>query len=93
MAKLLVAVALAVPLTACKDDTAMDAIYEVKRQNEADLLALPGVVSVGIGRAPNGQPAIIVGVESAGAAGARRVPSEISGYPVVIQNTGQLKAR
>ena len=93
MAGLLVVVALAAPLTACKDDTMTDAIYEVKRQNEADLMALPGVVSVGIGRGPNGQPAIIVGMESAAEAGARRVPSEINGYPVVIQKTGKLKAQ
>lgn len=94
MAGLLVVWALAPGLTACKDSSTMaDAIYDVKRQNEADLMALPGVVSVGIGRGPNGQPAIIVGMETLAPATPPKVPSEIGGYPVVIQTTGKLKAQ
>ena len=39
-------------------------IKEVKAMHEASLLALPGVVSVGIGRAKDGTSAIIVGLDS-----------------------------
>lgn len=93
MTGFLVVLALAPGLTACKDSTMTDAIYDVKRQNEADLMALPGVVSVGIGRGPNGQPAIIVGMETVAPGMTPKMPSEIGGYPVVIQTAGKLKAQ
>ena len=93
MAGLLVVSALVPGLTACEDNAMADRIYDVKRQNEADLMALPGVVSVGIGRGPDGQPAIIVGMEAVAPATTPKVPSEISGYPVIIQSAGKLKAQ
>lgn len=39
-----------------------DGIHEIKRQNEKRLMALCGVVSVGVGRDSGGNPAIIVGL-------------------------------
>ncbi len=93
VAGLLVAAMLTPGLTACEETTMTDAIYDVKRQNEAQLMALPGVVSVGVGRGPDGQPAIIVGMETPAAARAPEVPKELGGYPVVVQTTGKLKAQ
>lgn len=93
MAGLLVALTLGPTLTACGDSNMENRIYDVKRQNEADLMALPGVVSVGIGKGPDGQPAIIVGMETVAPATPSKVPSELSGYPVVIQAAGKLKAQ
>lgn len=69
-----------------------DGIHEIKRQNEKRLMALCGVVSVGVGRDSGGNPAIIVGLKDATAA-ARQVPDEISGYPVVLQTVGGFKAQ
>ena len=79
--------------TACKDDNMTNAINDIKRQNEAQLMALPGVVSVGVGRAPDGKPAIIVGLRSADPAVVQQVPNEIKGYPVIVQTVGTIKAR
>jgi hypothetical protein len=80
-------------LAACEDDRMTDAIYDIKRRNEARLMAMPGVVSVGIGRDTRGKPAIVVGLEDGASATAAKVPKEINGYPVVVQTVGQLKAQ
>ena len=68
-------------------------IYDIKRQNEAQLMSLPGVVSVGVGRDQNGKPAIVVGLAVATPATAQQVPDNIGGYPVIIQNVGTIKAQ
>jgi hypothetical protein len=80
-------------LCACEEKVMTDDIYNVKRQNEAQLMSLPGVVSVGIGQDPNGQPAIVVGLAAAAPATERRVPDHISGFPVIIQTVGTIKAQ
>ena len=70
-----------------------DEIYNVKRENEARLMSLPGVVSVGVGQDQNGDPAIVVGLETAAPATVRQVPEKISGYPVIVQTIGTIKAQ
>ena len=70
-----------------------DEIYDIKRQNEAQLMSLPGVVSVGIGKDQNGHPAIVVGLAAAAPATVQQVPDSISGYPVIIQTVGTIKAQ
>ena len=80
-------------LTFCKDSSMANEIYAVKQQNEARLMSLPGVVSVGIGQDPNGEPAIVVGLEAAAPATVQQVPEKISGYPVIIQTVGPIKAQ
>lgn len=85
--------ALSATLTACEDDNMTNAINDIKRENEAQLMALPGVVSVGVGQAPDGRPAIIVGLGSDDPTIARQVPDQIRGYPVITQRIGTIKAR
>jgi hypothetical protein len=62
----------------------------VPASEEAKLLAIPGVTSVGLGRDAAGGEAVVVGVVDAGVAA--RVPREIWGVPVVIEVTGEVTA-
>jgi hypothetical protein len=66
-------------------------IGDVKRRHEAELLALPGVVSVGIGEDASGSPVLVVGVRSAEAS--PRLPRELEGYPVTERVVGRVRAR
>ncbi len=63
---------------------------QVLAQEEARLLAIPGVISVGIGFGPPGQQALLVGVVDAGVAA--HIPPEIGGVPVVVSITGPVDA-
>ena len=58
---------------------------------EARLLAIPGVTSVGLGVGPAGDHAVVIGVTDAGVA--RQLPSEVGGTPVVVEVTGEVTAR
>jgi hypothetical protein len=68
-------------------------IQEVKKKHEARLLSLPGVVSVGIGRDPQGRPAVIVGLDSPRPETQAQIPPQLDGYRFLIQIVGSLKAR
>ena len=57
---------------------------------EAQLMAIQGVISVGIGLGPGGDEAIVVGVVDAGVA--VRLPKEIGRVPVVVNVTGTVDA-
>ena len=93
LARILVATLLICSLTSCEDKAMTEEIYNVKRQNAAQLMSLPGVVSVGIGQDQNGEPAIVVGLEAAAPATQRQVPERIGGYPVIVQTVGTIKAQ
>ena len=68
-------------------------IQDVKKKHEARLMSLPGVVSVGIGRDPQGNPAVIVGLDSPRSETQARIPPQLDGYPLQIQIVGPLKAQ
>jgi hypothetical protein len=68
-------------------------IKEVKALHEASLLALPGVVSVGIGRAADGTSAIIVGLEASHPNIEPQIPQSLEDYPVIVQVVGPIKAQ
>jgi len=68
-------------------------IQDVKKKQEARLMSLPGVVSVGIGRDPQGNPAVIVGMDSLRAETQAQIPTQLDGYPLLIQIVGPLKAQ
>jgi hypothetical protein len=72
------------------DDAPPTALGRVSASDEARLLAIPGVTSVGLGRGPAGGEAVVIGVLDAGVAA--RLPSEIAGLPVVIEVTGEVNA-
>jgi len=65
-------------------------IQQVKEQHTAELMALPGVVSVGLGKNRSGEPAIIVGVEADSVENISAVPKKLDGYPVEVQVMGKL---
>ena len=66
------------------------ALDQLLANEEARLLAIPGVTSVGIGLGPAGGEALAVGVVDAGVAA--RLPTEIDGVPVVVTVTGEVDA-
>ena len=68
-------------------------IKDVKSRHEARLLSLPDVVSVGIGRDENGDPAIIVGLRRLNPETQSRLPTDLEGYPVRIRIVGEIKAQ
>ncbi len=66
-------------------------IEQLLATEQSRLMAIPGVVSVGIGQGGPGGYAISVGVTDAGVAA--HVPSEIGGFPVTITVTGEVEAQ
>lgn len=68
-------------------------IQEVKTRHQDRLLALPGVVSVGIGQNPDGKPVIVIGLERAHPRTKARLPETLDGYAVRVDVVGQIKAR
>ena len=68
-------------------------IKEVKAMHEARLMALPGVVSVGIGRAKDGSSAIIVGLDAPHPKIEPQIPQSLEDYPVIVQVVGPIKAQ
>ena len=83
-----------VPIVAmCGENEMAPSIQDVKKQHEARLLDLPGVVSVGIGLDGNGQPAIIIGLDGSNPDIAAQLPATLEGYPVAVKIVGPIKAQ
>ena len=94
MKTIVLSIVLIVPLIALGDEPDMpSSIQEVKKQHEALFLDMPGVVSVGIGLDPNGNEAIIVGLDGSHPETRAKIPSVLEDFPVVIQMVGSLKAQ
>ena len=68
-------------------------IQEVKAKHEDRILAMPGVVSVGIGRGPDGQSVIIVGLDGLRPQTVKQLPKLLDGYPVRVEIIGPVKAQ
>ena len=68
-------------------------IKDVKARYEAQLLQMPGVVAVGIGREESGQPAIIIGLEGPNSATESKLPKSLEGYPVRVRIVGNIVAQ
>jgi hypothetical protein len=87
-------IVLIIPLLALGDDLDMpSSIQEVKKQHEARFLDMPGVVSVGIGLDPNGNQAIILGLDGPRPETEAKIPAMLGAFPVVIQIIGPIKAQ
>jgi hypothetical protein len=85
---------LVVPLTAAGDGKKMaPSIQDVKKRHELRLLAMPDVVSVGIGLNPEGQTAIVIGLKAPNPDAEAKIPPTLDGYPVLIQIVGAIKAQ
>lgn len=68
-------------------------IQEVKAQHESRLLALPGVVSVGLGQNPDGKPVIVVGLDRPRPRTMARLPQTLDGYSIRVEIIGEIKAQ
>lgn len=67
-------------------------IEEVKKKYTQTLLAKPGVISVGIGKDPDGIPVIIVGLERPRPETQKKLPQTLEGYPLQVEIVGKIKA-
>jgi hypothetical protein len=67
-------------------------IQEVKAKNTDRLFAIPGVVSIGIGRAPDGTSIIIVGLDRPRPDTVDQLPKMLEGYPVRVEIVGPVRA-
>lgn len=67
-------------------------IADVQRDHERELLAIPGVVGLGIG-ACGGVPCIRVMADGLTSENRARIPSRLEGYRVEVDDTGAIRAR
>jgi hypothetical protein len=76
-----------------RDSQTPRSIEEVKEAWEERLMAMPGVVGVGIGLTEDGQQtAIKVYLNQEASRQAAQIPSEIAGYPVEVEIRGTFRA-
>ena len=61
----------------------------VQLRHQEDLMAIPGVVGVGLGATESGNPAVVVLAERGGVAG---LPVSLGGVPVRVMVTGEIWA-
>lgn len=66
-------------------------IEAVRSRNESRLMAIEGVVGIGVGRTAGGDDAIVVYLRDESAR--QRVPARIEGYPLEIVVTGGIDAQ
>ena len=66
-------------------------VNDVKKKYEKKIMNIPGVVGIGIGKLDE-QDAITVLVVEKTALIEKKVPQELKGFPVVIQETGIIRA-
>jgi hypothetical protein len=67
-------------------------IQEVKKKQEASILKIEGVVSVGIGLKKDRTQAIIIGLKQERQDLIQRIPTNLEGYPVEIRIVGSVTA-
>ena len=67
-------------------------IQEVKAKHADRLLAMQGVVSVGIGKEADGKYVIIIGLDGPHSETVDQLPKALDGYPVRVQIIGPVKA-
>jgi hypothetical protein len=66
-------------------------VEQVLAKHEERLMAIPGVEGVGIGESA-GSPVIIVMVRRGATDMAQKLPSELGGYPVRVEVSGEVVA-
>ncbi len=66
-------------------------IAAAKRKHQSHLLSINGVVSVGIGLSEQ-RAVIVIGIQTESEALRQQLPSELEGFPVVIEVIGTPKA-
>ncbi len=88
-------------VTGCVDKTANDqegeeqvsakTIVEVLKEHTEELMSMPGVVGIGQGLC-NGKPCIKVLVIEKTPELAQKIPDNLEGYQVMIEETGEIRA-
>ncbi|NOZ52633.1 MAG: hypothetical protein GXP08_05730 [Gammaproteobacteria bacterium] len=68
-------------------------IQDVKKKYVQSLMAIEGVRSIGIGKNPQGEMVIMIGLDKPRSAIPAELPTELDGYPVIIQTVGDIKAQ
>jgi len=56
-----------------------------------ELMAIPGVIGVAVGALDDGKPCITVLVSRKTSEQGKRIPKEIEGYTVVIEQSGEIR--
>jgi hypothetical protein len=78
----------------CQDKEEMaQPLKEAKREHEAAILAMPDVVSVGIGKDSKGKLAIIIGLERSNAKTEAKIRQLLTAHPVEVRVIGKVKAQ
>jgi hypothetical protein len=75
------------------EEPRMTSIQDVKRKHEAELMAMRGVVSVGIGRNESGQAIIIVGFDRDRPRTRAGLPRDLEGYEVRAEIVGTVRTQ
>lgn len=65
------------------------AAAEAMSRHVERLMRMKGVMSVGLGSTPDGEPAIVVGLDDPRADSAADIPTTVDGVPVVLQQIGR----
>lgn len=68
-------------------------IYDVKAKHQSRLMALPGVVSVGVGRDHDGASVIIVGFDRDRPDTLAKLPEKLEGYRVQGRVMGRIRTQ
>jgi hypothetical protein len=77
----------------CKEPDMPASIQVVKAKHQHELMARPGVVSVGIGKDADGNPVIIVGLDRERPETVQALPRELEGYPVRAEVIGRIRSQ
>jgi hypothetical protein len=65
------------------------AAAEVMASHAESLMRMRGVMSVSVGRTPEGEPAIVVGLDDPRADSVADIPTSLDGVPVIHHRIGQ----
>lgn len=66
-------------------------IAEVIRDRAAELMAIPGVTGVAEGRTADDRVCLVIYVHTRTPALERDLPREVSGFPVVVEESGEIR--
>jgi hypothetical protein len=80
-------------LGSAKDREMPATIQDVKARHARQLLAVPGVVSVGIGLDKEGREAIVIGLDRPRPEAQSALPTQLEGYPVRVEIIGAVRAQ
>jgi len=67
-------------------------LAEVLAAHTPDLMALPGVVGTAESRMPDGRPCVLVMVVKSTPELRAKLPRELEGWPVRVDETGEIRA-